>query len=72
MDDDTLLAVLTDAAAAVRAALDGLDDWKPAGVRPGQYRLDLVADRAALRRAPRCRPGRLVRGVRPPRPDGPP
>ena len=47
MDDDALLAVLTDAVAAVRVVLDGLDDWKQRGVRPGQYRLDLVADRVA-------------------------
>ena len=43
-----LLAVLSEAAAAVRAALDGLGDWGPAGPRPGQYRSDLVADQAAL------------------------
>ncbi len=49
MDDRGLLAVLAEAAAAVRDALDQLDDWKPAGVRPGQYRLDLVADSAACR-----------------------
>jgi len=49
MEDAVLLDVLADAAAAVREALDGLDDWRPAGVRPGQYRLDLVADRAACR-----------------------
>jgi myo-inositol-1(or 4)-monophosphatase len=46
--DDVLLAVLSEAAAAVRAALDGLDDWGPAGTRPGQYHSDLVADRAAI------------------------
>jgi myo-inositol-1(or 4)-monophosphatase len=43
-----LLQVLGEAAHAVRAALDGLDDWGPAGTRPGQYRLDLAADAAAL------------------------
>jgi fructose-1,6-bisphosphatase/inositol monophosphatase family enzyme len=43
-----LLAVLDDAVAAVRAALDQLEDWGPAGTRPGQYRLDLAADAAAL------------------------
>ena len=48
MTDDALLAVLSEAAAAVRAALDGLADWGPAGTRPGQYHSDLVADRAAL------------------------
>jgi fructose-1,6-bisphosphatase/inositol monophosphatase family enzyme len=46
--DDALLDVLSEAAAAVRAALDGLGDWGPAGTRPGQYHSDLVADRAAL------------------------
>jgi fructose-1,6-bisphosphatase/inositol monophosphatase family enzyme len=46
--DDALLDVLSEAAAAVRAALDGLGDWGPAGTRPGQYHCDLVADRAAL------------------------
>jgi len=49
MDDQSLLEVLDAAAGAVRGALDGLDDWKPAGVRPGQYRLDLIADSAACR-----------------------
>jgi myo-inositol-1(or 4)-monophosphatase len=46
--DDALLAVLSEASAAVRAALDGLGDWGPAGTRPGQYHSDLVADRAAI------------------------
>jgi len=46
--DDALLAVLSEAAAAVRSALDGLDDWGPAGTRPGQYHSDIVADKAAL------------------------
>jgi myo-inositol-1(or 4)-monophosphatase len=48
MDDDALLGVLDAAAAAVRLALEDLDDWGPAGTRPGQYRLDLAADAAAL------------------------
>ena len=48
MDDVRLLEVLDDAVAAVRAALDALEDWGPAGTRPGQYRLDLAADAAAL------------------------
>jgi fructose-1,6-bisphosphatase/inositol monophosphatase family enzyme len=48
MDDDGLLGVLDDAAAAVRLALEDLDDWGPAGTRPGQYRLDLAADAAVL------------------------
>jgi fructose-1,6-bisphosphatase/inositol monophosphatase family enzyme len=32
----------------VRAALDGLEDWGPAGTRPGQYLSDLAADAAVL------------------------
>ena len=48
MDDVRLLEVLDEAVGAVRAALDVLDDWGPAGTRPGQYRLDLAADAAAL------------------------
>lgn len=46
---EDVLQVLAEAAAAVRATLDGLDDWGPAGTRPGQYRSDLVADEAVLR-----------------------
>ena len=48
MDDLRLLRVLDEAAAAVRRALDDLDDWGPTGGKPGQYRLDLAADNAAL------------------------
>ncbi|MGP0032609.1 MAG: inositol monophosphatase family protein [Acidimicrobiales bacterium] len=48
MDEVRLLTVLDDAVAAVRHALDELDDWGPAGTRPGQYHLDLAADAAAL------------------------
>jgi myo-inositol-1(or 4)-monophosphatase len=48
MDDDGLLGVLDDAAAAVRLTLEDLNDWGPAGTRPGQYRLDLAADAAVL------------------------
>jgi fructose-1,6-bisphosphatase/inositol monophosphatase family enzyme len=32
----------------VRGALDVLDEWGPSGGKPGQYRLDLAADAAAL------------------------
>ena len=42
------MAVLDDAVAAVHGALEELEDWGPSGVRPGQYRLDLAADGAAL------------------------
>jgi myo-inositol-1(or 4)-monophosphatase len=48
VDDVRLLQVLDDAVTAVRAALDTLEDWGPTGTRPGQYRLDLAADGAAL------------------------
>jgi len=48
MRDDQLIEVLRASAVAVREALDGLDDWGPAGTRPGQYRSDLAADAAAL------------------------
>ena len=48
MDDVRLLGVLDQAAAAVRDALDHLDDWGLTGGKPGQYRLDLAADDAAL------------------------
>ncbi len=48
MDDVRLLEVLDEAVSAVRAALDALEDWGPAGTKPGQYRLDLAADQAAL------------------------
>ncbi len=48
MNDVRLLEVLDEAVAAVRAALDVLDDWGPSGGKPGQYKLDLAADGAAL------------------------
>ena len=48
MDEVRLLDVLDEAVQAVRSALEVLEDWGPAGTRPGQYRLDLAADGAAL------------------------
>ncbi len=48
MTDDQLLDVLYEAAGAVGAALETLDDWGPAGTKVGQYRSDLVADTAAI------------------------
>ena len=48
MDEARLLEVLDEAVVAVRAALDDLDDWGPSGTRPGQYKLDVAADDAAL------------------------
>jgi myo-inositol-1(or 4)-monophosphatase len=48
VNDVRLLEVLDDAVQSVRGALDVLDDWGPSGGKPGQYRLDLAADGAAL------------------------
>jgi myo-inositol-1(or 4)-monophosphatase len=48
VDDVRLLEVLDEAIVAVRGALDVLEDWGPSGGKPGQYRLDLAADAAAL------------------------
>jgi fructose-1,6-bisphosphatase/inositol monophosphatase family enzyme len=48
VDDVRLLAVLVEAAGAVRHALEQWDDWGPSGLRPGQYQLDLQADGAAV------------------------
>jgi myo-inositol-1(or 4)-monophosphatase len=48
VDDVRLLEVLDEAVLAARGALDVLDDWGPSGGKPGQYRLDLAADGAAL------------------------
>jgi fructose-1,6-bisphosphatase/inositol monophosphatase family enzyme len=48
VDEVRLLQTLDEAVHAVRRALDELDDWGPAGTRPGQYHLDLAADNAAL------------------------
>jgi fructose-1,6-bisphosphatase/inositol monophosphatase family enzyme len=48
VDDLSLLEVLFEASNAARTALDGLEDWGPNGERPGQYRLDVVADAAAV------------------------
>ena len=47
-DPDAVLEVLHDVVSAVAASLEGLGDWGLAGTRDGQYRSDLVADRAAL------------------------
>ena len=48
MTDEALQEVLRETAAAVRTALDALEDWGPAGTRPGQYRSDLAADEVAV------------------------
>ena len=48
LSDDSLVDLLHEAALAVRTALDGLEDWGPAGTAPGQYLSDLTADVAAV------------------------
>jgi len=48
MDTADLLQVLRTAVDAVAGALSDLADWGLAGTRPGQYRSDLVADKAAV------------------------
>jgi fructose-1,6-bisphosphatase/inositol monophosphatase family enzyme len=48
MDDDELLALCHRAVDAVPAALAPVADWRPRGDRPGQYAIDLTADRAVL------------------------
>ncbi len=49
MNNDTLLELLHDTAAAIGTALGDLTDWGLAGTRSGQHHSDLAADRAALR-----------------------
>jgi myo-inositol-1(or 4)-monophosphatase len=48
LSDDALTDLLSQAAEAIRSALDGLDDWGLAGTRAGQYLSDLAADEAAV------------------------
>ena len=48
MDDDQLLALCHRAVDAVPVALAPVQDWRPRGERPGQYAIDLTADRAVL------------------------
>jgi myo-inositol-1(or 4)-monophosphatase len=48
VDDDTLLALCHRVADAVPVALAPIEDWRPRGDRPGQYAIDLTADRAVL------------------------
>lgn len=43
-----VLQALHEVVTAVATSLEGLDDWGLAGTRDGQYRSDLIADRAAL------------------------
>jgi myo-inositol-1(or 4)-monophosphatase len=42
------MGLLDEVAAAVLAAMAGVDDWGPSGRRAGQYALDVRADEAAL------------------------
>jgi len=44
-----IVEVLEAAALAARAALDEIEDWGPNGKVPGQYHLDVAADRAACK-----------------------
>ncbi len=46
--DEDLLGVCHRMVDAVVEALSGVVDWAPAGKRPGQYAIDLVADDAAV------------------------
>lgn len=46
--DDQLIELLHEAAIAIRATLDGLEDWGPSGARAGQYLSDLAADEVAV------------------------
>jgi len=48
VDDDVLLALCHRVVDAVPVALAPVEDWRPRGERPGQYAIDLVADRAVL------------------------
>ena len=48
LTDDQLIDLMHEAACAIRAALDGLDDWGLAGTRAGQHHSDLAADAAAV------------------------
>ena len=43
-----VLGVLHEVVSAVASSLEGLADWGLAGTREGQYRSDVIADRAAL------------------------
>jgi fructose-1,6-bisphosphatase/inositol monophosphatase family enzyme len=48
MDDELLLALCHRVVDAVPVALAPVQDWRPSGDRPGQYAIDLTADRAVL------------------------
>lgn len=48
MDDDTLLAICHRVADVVPAAIAEVEDRRASGERPGQYAIDLAADRVVL------------------------
>ncbi len=48
VDDDHLLALCHRVVDAVPVALAPVEDWRPRGERPGQYAIDITADRAVL------------------------
>jgi myo-inositol-1(or 4)-monophosphatase len=48
MNDEQLLALCHRVVDAVPVALAPVEDWRPRGDRPGQYAIDLTADRAVL------------------------
>jgi myo-inositol-1(or 4)-monophosphatase len=48
MDDGRLLHLCYEVVDAVAVAIREVEDWRPSGDRPGQYAIDLVADKAAL------------------------
>jgi fructose-1,6-bisphosphatase/inositol monophosphatase family enzyme len=48
VDDQTLLRVCDRVVDAVGTSLADIGDWSASGGRPGQYAIDVVADRAAL------------------------
>ncbi len=48
VDSGELLTLFEEVTAAIRTALDGVDDWGPSNRVPGQYGFDVVADGAAL------------------------
>jgi len=48
VDDDLLLALCHRVVDAVPVALAPVEDWRPRGERPGQYAIDVTADRAVL------------------------
>lgn len=46
--DETLLTLFDEVAVSIAAAIGTVDDLRGLGARPGQYQLDLAADRSAL------------------------